>query len=221
MSDLEIYSRIALSALAQANPISAAIDVGLKALEEERVRIWIEEMASRGINLSPEQLKNKEILHAFRITLKAILNVHRHEKIKRFAALFSCFVNVSEDKPIDRYEEALKILDELSEIEFQILLILNRFECENLPQPDQNALKRIGTYWANFQKQCHSALNISQDELRGRLGRLTRTGLVQSLDGSYLTTSGDKFYLTEIYKHFMATIDSPISTTWIAVSESH
>jgi hypothetical protein len=185
MSDLEKYSRTALSALAQANPISAAIDVGLKVLEEERLRTWIEEMASRGIKLSPEQLKNKEILHAFRITLKAILNVHRHEKIKRFAALFSCFVNVSEGKPIDRYEEALKILDDLSEIEFQILLILNRFECENPPPPGANALQRIITYWSDFRDQCRSNLNIDRDELRGRLGRMTRTGLIQSLDISY------------------------------------
>jgi hypothetical protein len=221
MSDISKALKPAAKMLAQLHPVLAVLDVAWSELARERNESYLEIIAARGVDLSAEELaKNKELLHANVLTMRVVQNTHRKEKIERLASLFANFVRSGNFSLIDRYEESLKILDDLSENEFQILLLLQSFESKNPPKKLETAPDRIQRYWNDFVDECQKRTGIDSTELRGRIERIKRTGLIQSPDGIY-TDGGNPFvFLTQLYSIFLDHIDQEVSPQWILVSEN-
>lgn len=133
--------------------------------------------------IGPVQL-SEPVIHAAHATIEATLRTTRREKIAAFARLFK--LGILRHPRIDltaEHEDYLKILDDLSLREIQLLYILSKFESEQFVQPDksQDTFQAIKVYWDDFKNEAVSSLQIPKAEIDGLLTRLSRSGLYEPI----------------------------------------
>ncbi len=108
-------------------------------------------------------------------------------------------------KNVDEYEEYLKILEELSLKEINILNILERYEMKHPIREGENEGQQVNRFWASFTETLVNELKIPKQEIDARLMRLNRTGCYELLR-TYVV--GSKGKLTPTYfslKQFLDT----------------
>ena len=168
--------------------IDKAISQEQSEMLEERLQTYIDECSVALIGALPDLAKDKDFVHCHMETLERIKRTHSKEKIKRFARLLGSCANKESRGNVDRYEELLSILDELSEREFNILAAIynakggERISALNKIEIDQSKLR-------NSKDKCLLAvlnLGIDISELRSILTRLSRTGLIIAETGGPL-----------------------------------
>lgn len=197
--------------------IDAALTSKIENMREERLRVFFKELAAGTRDLSEDTIQQEDFLHAYFATLKAAVNTRQKEKIGLFARLLSNAARM-EQTGSETYEEFLRILEDLSLRELHILSILKRLEDAhpNLPKVMRDGelaetdLQRANRFWDDFEKAVESEVDIHPDELRAILNRLNRTGLYESIVGSYLGYGGGKGKLTPLFEQF---------TTWLQLQE--
>jgi hypothetical protein len=191
--------------------IDDALTTALRNMREKRLQTFFDELASGKHKLTEELIKREEFLHAYFATLKAAVNSRRTEKIKLFARLL---LNSADSNNVDSetYEEFLNILDDLSIRELHILLILKQFEDvhphEIVKTNDDdgkpgNDLQRANLFWEEFEDTIKQKLNLEQDELRATLTRLNRTGLYETITGTFFGYTGGRGKLTPLFFKFV------------------
>src|ERR1035441_2592776 len=149
-------------------------------------------------------------IDAFSATQRKVRETTNDNKIKTFAALFASYYEGSIFSSVDHYEEFLRILDEISEREFRVLLILDRHERLNPLQVSENQLGRANRIWQAFTDEVESSVGIPVKHLAAVMKRLERTGLYEPIIGSYLNYGGGRGYLTPLFESFLqATKISP------------
>jgi len=152
----------------------AALVATIQSYQKERLKTYFDELAKGNIDLSEEDIQNEDFLHAFFATTKAASATRNREKIKLFAKLFGTYCNEKEFDKIDKYEEWLSILEEITYREFQILLVFRN----EPPIKPVNKEKKQEYYQLIGEK-----LAIDAKEVEGWLFRLERTGLCANLGG--------------------------------------
>ncbi len=195
----------------------AVLTSKIENMREERLRVFFDELAAGTRDLSEDTIQEQDFLHAYFATLKAAFNTRQKEKIRLFARLLSSAAR-AEQTGSETYEEFLHILEDLSLRELHILSILKRLEDarSNLPKVmkdgelAENDLQRANRFWDDFEKTVESEVDIHPDELRAILNRLNRTGLYESIVGSYLGYEGGRGKLTPLFEQF---------TTWLQLQE--
>ncbi len=198
-----------IRALVQLIPagIGSAADVAIATrisnIREQRARAFFDELASQDIALTDKQIESDDFLHAYFSTTRAALNTRRQEKIRLFARLFGNYARRTSFVPTDAYEELLTVLDDLGYREFQVLLILRRFEASVSLSEEQNALQRVSTFWDAFIEAVEAETGVPRTETPGFLARLNRTGLYQTFVGTYVGYTGDKGCLTPNFATFL------------------
>ena len=186
--------------------VGGAADVALTTIidniREDRARTFFDELAARDFPLIEKEIQSEDFLHAYFATCKAALNTRRREKIRLFAQLLNSYAfKVTE---FEEFEEHLSILDGLSYREFRILVTLKKYEEANPPKPEgENELQRADRFWDDFLSDCEAKLKIPNDEINGVLNRLNRTGLYQTIVGTYLNYTGDRGRLTSNFYRFI------------------
>jgi len=186
--------------------VGGAADVALTTIidniREDRARTFFDELAAGDFPLTEKEIQSEDFLHAYFATCKAALNTRRREKIRLFAQLLHSYAfKVTE---FEKFEEHLSILDDLSYREFQILVTLKKYEEANPPKPEgESELQRVNRFWQDFQSECAAKLKIPADELNGVLTRLNRTGLYQTIVGTYFDYAGDRGRLTPNFYIFI------------------
>ncbi len=209
--------RTLVAIIGQAIPVASVADATLVAkiveMREARARAFFDELETQNIVLTDEQVRNDAFLHAYFATMRAALNTRRHEKIRLFARLFSGYSQSKHVNDVDDYEEMLEILDDLSIREFQILLLLHKFETSAPIRQDQNPLQRVLTYWEAFIASVESQFGIPASEIPGVLARMRRTGLYDNIYGTYYDYTGDKGCLTPNYAVFLDAVRTNNSET--------
>ena len=176
-----------IRALAQATPISSAVDAALVAklenIHKDKLREFFDELEKGAVQLTPEIIKTEDFLHCYFSTTRAALNTRRREKIRYFARLLTSSISSSEISTVDEYEECLSILDEISYRELGILDVLSRYEKEYSHQAGEGDYDRRVRFWDRFSVEVCSKFSIPMEELSSILTRLNRTGL-------YVTATG-------------------------------
>jgi len=152
--------------------IASLIQSGFEAARKRRIDLFLDEVDARLNDLNEEKIGQEDFVQAFTSSAKAAAATQQDEKIKLFAHLFTTFVNGETDASPDEYEEALRILDDLSVREFQILLTIRDHQKTNA----QSGTNYITGLIDRIEKEC----GINIQEIPGALARLTRTGLYQT-----------------------------------------
>ncbi len=187
--------------------IGSALDVFLvetiRGIREKRLRTFFNNLERRKIELTPEDVKNNDFLHAYFCTVHYVLNTKREEKIRLFSSLFSGYCERKQFEQTDEYEEFLSILDDLGYREFEILRLIYRYELEN-PQPKEGIdYELIEKYWENLLDEIEGSIGISRELIPGFLTRLNRTGLYKTLVGGHLGYESDQGILTASFQRFI------------------
>lgn len=152
---------------------------------QERQKAFFDELAKDDIYLTDDLIESDDFLHSFMITFAAAQRTRKKEKIQRFARLLINGVRLHSLQS-SHLEEFTSILEDLSDREFDILLMIKEVE--------QSAkLGAAGkTTWNSLVEKANSRYEINFKMLSALVTRLDRTGLVQS-GTSYGTQAGEQF----------------------------
>lgn len=190
-------SKPSLQALAQflpaAGQLSALLLLRAEEIAKKRANIFFEELNNGSLELTSEIIQSEDFVHRYVITAKAAVNTFRHEKIRRFARLLQTSLHNNAVKDTDEYEEYLQIIDDISEREYSLLCLLERFEVANPVEgePPKESdhkdcqeyldVKRANLFWNHFLSESSEFLGISIIQVNDMLSRLIRTGCYQTL----------------------------------------
>lgn len=94
-------------------------------LQRKRAKTFIDELDRQGHDITSEALNDDEYAHAVIVTVTAATHAARTEKIHKFANLLMNYRRIVIDNNVERYEELLRILDDLSMREYHLLLLLH------------------------------------------------------------------------------------------------
>lgn len=145
--------------------------------------------------------RSDPVIHAAYITIEATLRTARRRKIRAFSKLLASGLRPDPKINLEyEYEDYLKILDDLSIRELQLLAILFSFEQESAGTEHMNDLARADSFWERFETQAIQELSIPRDELTGLITRLGRTGMYEPIIGTYFDYEGGRGKLTGAYR---------------------
>lgn len=174
-------------------------------LAKERFNTYIDELNKTGNAPTLEQLNVNDFAHAVLETTRAAVNAHREEKIRRFARLLSNYQRIVVTNNIDDYEELLGILNDLTDKEFQILLLLRNHEDDDHPSRKRTSASVPYPYWRPFQRDAE-AKGVPPTELQGYFQRLARTGCVYMITGS---ATGQLARTTPLFHRLVSVVERP------------
>lgn len=169
--------------------------------QKRRVRLFFEHLDKQKLELTEEMVQNEDFLYFFKATLQATIRTRRTEKIIYLATLFNAYTQEQDSSQLDKYEDYLKILDELSFIELRILHLLyleSRCGTDGLDD----------AWWDKFILKAVEALknesvDIDKQEIDALLPRLARSGLFHLPIG---WSSNRRGYPTSLLEKFMSYI---------------
>ena len=190
-------------------PYGGLMDVAVAAFNEaykHRMDVFYEELILLNINPATERLKEREFVDAFIATSRRVVETTQDDKIRRFAAMFTSYCNGGCFESVDHFEEYLSILDELSNREFQVLLILNKYEEKYPIKSGDSPLQRATGIWGAFADEVEKQVGIGLAELTPILTRSQRTGLYEHFTGAYMDYSGGKGCLSPLFHRFLAAL---------------
>ncbi|KYH32789.1 hypothetical protein [Neomoorella mulderi] len=190
--------------------IDTALVGYLHKIRQERLDAFFGELASGRLVLTEEDMHKEDFLHKYIITVKAVLNTRRREKIRILARFFRNGACGPEAVYVDSYEEYLAILDELSYRELAILVLLHSYEQAHPRQKGENDLQRASRFWEQFKDELVNRLGVGVDEIDAVLIRLTRSGLYELIVGSYLGYTGGKGKTTPLLVKLLNLIGDPL-----------
>jgi len=190
-------SKPSLQALAlflpQTTQLSGLLKLRADEIAKIRAKVFFEELDNGKMELTPKMIQSEDFVHRFVITAKAAVNTFRHEKIRRFAQLFRSSIQNNTIDNTDEYEEHLQIIDDLSEREYLLLCILEKYEkslplesipyveCDQKDIQEYKEVKRAKSIWSEFTSESSSCLNISSQTTANMLTRIARTGCYETL----------------------------------------
>jgi hypothetical protein len=122
--------------------------------QHRRLEVFADEFTTLGLHITEEEAVKREFFDAYTSTARHVLSESRDAKIRLFARLFATFVQTGCSTPIDRYEEYLQLLDEISETEFSLLLLLARHERKQPQDPAENRLQRAHALLGCLRERC-------------------------------------------------------------------
>jgi len=184
--------------------VGSAIDVFLdgkiQEMRKRRIEAFFDELSKGKIKLSEEVVKSNDFIHRFIITLKAVVNERREQKIKYLARLLKNHpLEIGNEELNDEYELLLNILEETEFRELEILVILYEYENKFPPEEEENRLKRVSKFWDKFKNEICKKYDISESEFDGYISRISNTGLFKEITGSFCDYTGSKGYLTGLF----------------------
>lgn len=179
--------------------VDSIISTCVNNIRADRVKAFFQELESKKIELTPDVVGSEEFIHKYLITMKAVLNTRRREKIRMFARLFYSSITDHIVENIDEYEEYLSILEDLSHRELIVLLKLYGYEEINPKQDNQNDLQWSSIFWDQFVGDLIVNIGINKEEIGAILTRLNRSGCYETIIGTYLGYTGDQGKLTPLF----------------------
>ena len=166
--------------------IGSAADVFIKEsidkIRQERLSAFFNQLEEGQIELTDDVIKSEDFLHNYFSTIRIVLNTRRREKIALIGKLFNSALNVDIiNSTDDFFESSLKILDELSLKEIEILQVLRDLEVSKTkPTADHKNARLMANQeiWDEFKEIVHSRFGIDDNSLDETLIRIERTGCI-------------------------------------------
>ena len=181
------YDKVGIRTLIQLLPfgIGSAIDAMMSKVIVEnqrlRVREFFDVLNSGTTEITPEMIQDDQFLHCYFATIRAAIYTKRIEKVRWLAKLLESAISLPvEDRTGDDYDYLLKILDDLTHDEIQLLLRIRAEEIKHRGGTWTPTMTPRGNkaFWLDFRRQLAADLNISESKLDQRLVRIERTGCI-------------------------------------------
>ncbi len=124
----------------------------------------------------------------------------REEKLKYLARLLQ--YSISEDEYIlaDEFDDYLKILDELSVREIQILCIFYDYNEKFIRNEKENDAQYSHKFWNDFISEINGKFSLNNDESSAILQRTSRTGCIEPITGTYYGYKGGEYKITPLFR---------------------
>lgn len=189
-----------IKSLVKILPYGSAVDtlisVQLSNMKSARTKAFFDALNSGKLTLSENIINSNDFLYSFYTTSNYISRTRTDEKVEKFAniilQLAAGNINYNE------FEDYTSVLNELSEREFAILAIKERYEQRFLPAIGeteytingvaQNKLQVTMLYWSEFRDEVINTVGIDSDELNSMLIRIQRTGCYLVHQGFWMDT---------------------------------
>jgi hypothetical protein len=177
----------------QLGPIRELLRIRAEEIATERAKAFFDELKNSNIELTEEVIRSEEFLHKYVITTKAVTENYQREKIRRLARLFQSSFQQDKDVSIDKYEEYLRIIDDMSDREYTLLCLLEQYEkkhpiSESKPEDDTiedpqeyREAERSRQFWSEFLSDASKTLGTYQAQVEDILSAMQRTGCYKSL----------------------------------------
>jgi len=146
-------------------------------IQHERLRIFMDELASGQMPLTPALIESEDFLHCFFRTTAAALRTRRREKIEMLAGMLQGTFREQTYSDIDDFEELLGILDSISYRQLEVLNLLRKLEIQYAGKHFENASARIEAYWGIFRTQVCKTLGVDKGSFDSFMTRLESSGL--------------------------------------------
>ncbi|MCI0709673.1 MAG: hypothetical protein L0154_05860 [Chloroflexi bacterium] len=229
--DAKTITKTALLVTGTANPEIASLGIILSGIDEilgnrlgpivqKRKIAYLYDLAVYGINA--EQLESEEELHKFLLGYFTASKTYTEQKIKRIARLVSG--SIKEKMNVAIFEEYLAILSSITEIQLQVLLLLQDYETkyyldkkayqewvkENEKVEEKEHLFRsamVDKFWENFEKTAQAKFKLTLDELYFILQKASNLGLYLAFGKAGFSATPRNLYLrgrtTSIFADFV------------------
>lgn len=122
-----------------------------------------------------------------------------HEKIKLFARLLKASIEPDLVKDINEFDNNLRILSDLSPIEFVLLKTLRKYEIKHPEEKGLNDFGNSDRYWNDFIAEIISMKILPDNEIVPSLVMLNRTGCFRSTPSPMSDKDKGHGRLTSIY----------------------
>jgi hypothetical protein len=169
-----------LVGVAKEVPAVTALDDALVArwnqARKERLKALWEELTKGERYLTEDLIQQEDFIYAFVAVSHAVVFTRNKQKIHLFARLltYACREKLLDS---DIFEENLKILEDLSLREMQLLLLYKKHE-DRLRERTRSPLDDFRReQWEALQGEAESKLDIPRQQLTSSLARLARSGL--------------------------------------------
>lgn len=119
--------------------------------QQKRTALFVEDVFRNAKNVTIHDVHKNDILHNFYLTLDCIQKVRKQEQLKHFAEILQTYLQDDrlqlpdhDDKVHNNYELILNMLTNLSYIEFELLIVLYKYE---KPYRDAGTKIKSVEYW--------------------------------------------------------------------------
>jgi len=192
-------------------PIGALVDNLLTGsrnrLRDRNLGVFIEELGKQSTTITPELLERDGFVHAIVVTIDAAARASRTEKVQLFARMLAYYGYINVNSNDDNYEQMLRILDDMTLREYQVLLILRALEDRHpLLSDDETPAQRTARFWDDFVHRIGQK-GIAEEELLGFFARLSRTGFYESYSGQFWDTGRGEGQTTAAFDRFLAAVN--------------
>lgn len=119
--------------------------------QQKKTKLFVEDVFRNAKNVTIHDVHKNDILHNFYMTLDCIQKVRKQEKLKHFAEILQTYLQDNRlqlpdynDNVHNNYELVMNMLTGLSYIEFELLILLYKFE---KPYHDAGIKVKSKEYW--------------------------------------------------------------------------
>lgn len=200
--------------------LAEAIDFSVSKIHQDRFNTLIGELEKQNIVLTEQVVQSEEFIHSVLVIIRASLNTYQREKIRQFARILSSAIENNE-LASDKFEEFVRILDDITIRELRIIFLLNQFENANphklFQQTDNNGnvvreqlendLQRTNNFWDEFIHSSSNTLGFDENTISAILIGLTRTGMYETFSGALIDYKGGQGKTTTLFQEFSEWIE--------------
>lgn len=156
--------------------------------QQKKTELFVERVFRNTKDATIHDVHKNDILHNFYMTLDCIQKVRKQEQVEHFAEILQTYLQDDrlqlpdyDDKIHDNYELVLNMLTGLSYIEFELLVMLYKYE---KPYHDQSTKVKSIEYWdKKFMPEAQEKLSLESTVILGLFQILHAKGMFY-LDGS-------------------------------------
>ena len=182
-----------------------AIDRAVTKIQKERFETLLDELTRGEKLLTPEIIESEEFIHSFVVVYRSAMNTYQRDKIRMFARILVSAIE-NDELASDKFEEYVRILDDLTTRELRLLMLLEEFENKNShEQTDsgeiENSLQRANRFWEQYLLSAKVDF-YNESIVTNILGSLNRTGLYETFAGAYMDYKGSKGKTTALFADF-------------------
>lgn len=160
--------------------LDAALTAKIEQIRADRLKVFFDELASGAVSLTPDIIETEEFLHSYFCTLKAAVNERRREKIRMFARLL-LYGTLNGFLGDDIFEENIRILDQLSIRQLEVMHTLFEFESKYPVTPGVTG-DRLNEYWKDFEAVVNRKYDLKPRDLKATLLQLMALGFYEKYD---------------------------------------